>query len=81
MMKIDKSKCEILDIDNSVDIQIDDLEENLCRTYYQVNILFDQNVVDTLIYMKFMNRSALVLFECYVIVIPRYCYLLYFEIE
>lgn len=50
MMKMEKSQCEILDIDNSVDIQIDDLEENLCRTYYQVDIFFDQNVVDTLIY-------------------------------
>ena len=46
-MKMEKSKCENLDLDKSVDIEIiemDDLEENLCRKYYQVKNGFIDNM-------------------------------------
>ena len=36
MKKIESSKLEVSDFDNTVEIEIDDLEEKLCRKYYQV---------------------------------------------
>ena len=37
MKKLETSKCRSLDLDNNVDAEIEDLEETLCRKYYQVN--------------------------------------------
>ena len=36
MRKIESSKHKVSDFDNTVEIEIDDLEEKLCRKYYQV---------------------------------------------
>ena len=36
MKKIESSKHEASDFENRVEIEIDDLEETLCRKYYQV---------------------------------------------
>ena len=36
MKKIESSKHEVSDFDNRVEIEIDNLEETLCRKYYQV---------------------------------------------
>ena len=37
MKKVETSKRGSLDFDNNVDNEIEDLEETLCRKYYQVN--------------------------------------------
>ena len=37
MKKVETSKCGSLDFDNNVDVEMEDLEETLCRKYYQVN--------------------------------------------
>ena len=40
MKKVESSKHQIMEVDNSVEIEIDEIEETLCRKYYQV-ITFD----------------------------------------
>ena len=45
MKKIESSKHEVSDFDNKVEIEIDDLEETLCRKYYQVIRFYGKVVV------------------------------------
>ena len=45
MKKIETSKHEVSDFDNKVEIEIDDLEETLCRKYYQVIRIYGKVVV------------------------------------